>query len=72
MGRIKHERLVKFRYFPELIAHWEEQTPEFKTLCIEFGEPYGYSGQNVFLLFFLSYYSHQTAEETYQEYKRFL
>lgn len=59
MGRIANERHVHFKYTPEFITHWKNQSEEFQTLCTNIGAPFGYSGQNVFLVFFVQYMTHQ-------------
>ena len=59
MGRINHERHIHFYYHPLFIQHWNEQNETFKNICRDLGEPYGYSGMNVFyiwLFIWLQYY----------------
>ncbi len=60
MGKKSIERTIHFYYIPEFIAHWKEQTNEMKILCDSIGEPYGYSGMNVFYCFFFQYHAHRT------------
>ncbi len=58
MGRLANERHVHFIYFPDFIAHWNEQPAELKQLCNDIGEPYGYTGINVFYVYFVQYWTH--------------
>ena len=69
MGKISHDRHIHFPYFPEFIEHWKIQPPELKAKCREIGQPYGYSGMNVFFIWFLLYFSHNTAGITFKEFK---
>ncbi|MEE8341915.1 MAG: hypothetical protein V3R52_07445 [Candidatus Neomarinimicrobiota bacterium] len=62
MGRLAQERKVHLVYYPELVAHYKEQTQECKDYCASVGEPYGYSSMNVFFFFFYNYWLHQLSE----------
>ena len=61
MGRVEHERHVHFNYFPELVDHYKEQTEEFKEVCNTIGREYGYSGLDIFYIWFVQYWSHNEA-----------
>lgn len=72
MGKKCIERRIHFHYNQAFIDHWNEQTQEFKDLCINAGAPYGYSGQNIFYTFFFQYWAHEESGEERLEYRHAL
>lgn len=61
MTKVGIERKVHFHYTPEFIAHWNEQSEEFKNYCNTLGAAHGYSGHNIFYTFYLLHHAHLEA-----------
>lgn len=69
MGRITGEGHVHFRYTPGLIAHWKNQSQEFRDYCDELGRLHGYSGMNIFFTYFIQYWTHEISGKERKAYK---
>ena len=51
MGKVNIDRQVHFSYGPKLLYWWGQQPESIKEKFNEVGEPYGYSGMEVFYLY---------------------
>jgi len=70
VGIVSLERKIHFNYTPEFVEHWNEQNAEFKELCDTVGRPHGFSGQNIFYIFYLLYHGHREAGIDQKYYER--
>lgn len=52
------DRHIHINYRPEFVEIWNDAPQEIKNICENMGEPYGYSGQNVFYFVMLLYACH--------------
>ena len=59
MVKVAFERNIHFKYSPEFITHWNEQSQEMKDYCDNLGQQYGYSAMNVFYTFIYQYWAHK-------------
>jgi len=70
MGRVTGERKIHFHYTPEFIAHWNEQSQDFKDLCNELGRLHGYTGHNIFYTYYLLHHAHLEAGKDIKYYQK--
>lgn len=70
MGRIGFERHVHFNYDPKFIEFWEDQSDTFKNQLEAWGEPYGYTGINIFYIMAWVWSVQHTSGRTFKPFVR--
>lgn len=72
MVKVSIERKVHYYYDPLIINNFKEQSAEFKKFLDLIGKYYGYSAMNVFLTYFIIYWTHRITGREIMFYERVL
>ena len=70
MGRIEHDRVVRFQYYDGLLAYYNSQCQEFKDICNQVGQQAGYTGLNAFFFFLILNHMERESPFKFEEWKK--